>query len=133
MISWRTTARAFKPYILTSWVAIIHASCINTKEHRTLQFSSASTVKYSAHIKPILDKYCIECHGIEGTESGLDLRTLESILEGGESGPSIIKNNPNESLLLNLIEDQLMPPEGEMLRKKQIKTIRMWLRSGASA
>ena len=91
------------------------------------------TIKYSIHIKPILQKYCIECHGVEGTESELDLRTLESILKGGESGPSIIKNKPNESLLLKQIEDQIMPPEGAPLTKKHIKKIRLWILSGASS
>ena len=133
MILWRKTAGKFKPYFLIAWIAIIHTNCGHTKDSRNASFNNTSNVRYSIHIKPILDKHCIECHGVEGTESGLDLRTLESILEGGESGPSIIKNDPNESLLLNLIEDQIMPPEGEALRKKQIKTIRMWLASGASA
>jgi hypothetical protein len=69
---------------------------------------------------------------MEATEAGLDLRTLKSILYGGESGPSIIKYKPDESLLLELIEDQIMPPEGASLRKKQIKILRSWISSGAS-
>ena len=129
---WRKLVGDFKSYIIFLLIGIIHTSCSHSKYHQSAQFRNTSTIKYSIHIKPILDKYCIECHGTEGTEAELDLRTLDSILKGGESGPSIIKNNPNESLLLNLIEDQIMPPEGEMLRKKQIKTIRLWLSSGTS-
>ena len=109
-----------------------HTSCVHNNSQSKSHLISKK-INYSTHIKPILDKYCIECHGVEGTESELDLRTLESILKGGESGPSIIKNKPNESLLLKQIEDQIMPPEGAPLTKKHIKKIRLWILSGASS
>ena len=120
-------------YCLILLTVALVSSCVHNKPQSNDQFLPFKNLNYSITIKPILDKYCIECHGIEGTEAGLDLRTLKSILKGGESGPSIIKNSPDESLLLELIEDQIMPPEGEPLRKKQIKRIRSWISSGTSA
>ncbi|HIL59982.1 MAG TPA: hypothetical protein EYG31_05025 [Porticoccaceae bacterium] len=114
-------------------MGISHTRCVHNNSQFKVQPLFTKSIKYSTTIKPILDKHCIECHGLEATESGLDLRTLKSILNGGESGPSIIKNKPNESLLLELIEDQIMPPEGASLRKKQIKRLRSWISSGASA
>ncbi len=109
-----------------------HTSCVHNNSQSKSHLISKK-INYSTHIKPILDRYCVECHGMEATEAGLDLRTLKSILYGGESGPSIIKYKPDESLLLELIEDQIMPPEGASLRKKQIKILRSWISSGASA
>ena len=114
-------------------MGISHTRCVHNNSQSKVQPLFSKTIKYSTNIKPILDKHCIECHGLEAIEAGLDLRTLKSILNGGESGPPIIKNKPNESLLLELIEDQIMPPEGAPLRKKQIKRLRSWISSGASA
>ncbi|MBT7983087.1 MAG: hypothetical protein HN584_11010 [Akkermansiaceae bacterium] len=108
-----------------------HTSCVHNNS-QSKSHPISKKINYSTHIKPILDRYCVECHGMNATEAGLDLRTLKSILNGGESGPSIIKYKPDESLLLELIEDQIMPPEGASLRKKQIKRLRRWISSGAS-
>jgi hypothetical protein len=130
---WGKLTTRFDPLILILLMGIVHTSCVHNEHRSKAQLKTAKTIKYSIHIKPILQKYCIECHGVEGTESELDLRTLESILKGGESGLSIIKNKPNESLLLKQIEDQIMPPEGAPLTKKHIKKIRLWILSGASS
>ena len=130
---WGKLTTRFDPLILILLIGIVHTSCVHNEYHSKTQLKTTKTIKYSIHIKPILQKYCIECHGVEGTESELDLRTLESILKGGESGPSIIKNKPNESLLLKQIEDQIMPPEGAPLTKKHIKKIRLWILTGASS
>ena len=130
-IPWKKIIPHLKNYCLI-YSMIFHTGCLHTKTKSNGQVLPFKKVNYSIAIRPILDKHCIECHGTEATESGLDLRTLKSILKGGESGPSIIKNRPDESLLLELIEDQIMPPEGEPLRKKQIKKIRSWISSGAS-
>ena len=108
-----------------------HTCCVHNNS-QSKSHPISKKINYSTHIKPILDRYCVECHGMNATEAGLDLRTLKSILNGGESGPSIIKYKPDESLLLELIEDKIMPPEGASLRKKQIKRLRRWISSGAS-
>ena len=40
-------------------------------------------------VLPILTKNCLGCHGGLKQEGGLDLRTMPSMLKGGESGPAI--------------------------------------------
>ena len=59
-------------------------------------------------------KFCFECHGVEKTESGLDLRTVESMLKGGESGPALVPGKPEESLLFKMVHKEKMPPDGDM-------------------
>ena len=58
---------------------------------------------FSGDIKDIMAQFCFECHGVENTESGLDLRTIESMLKGGEGGPVLVPGKLEESLLFKMI------------------------------
>ena len=39
---------------------------------------------WKAHVAPILQSNCVKCHGGAKKKSGLDLRSVESVLAGGE-------------------------------------------------
>ena len=43
-------------------------------------------------------KRCLDCHGADLQEAKLDLRTLSTLLRGGESGPAVIPGDPENSL-----------------------------------
>ena len=90
-----------------------------------------SPLGFARDIKGIMAKYCFECHGVEHKEAELDLRTVESILAGGESGPTIVPGKPDESILFEMIHDEQMPPEGKMPGVDDIERVRQWIVSGA--
>ena len=90
-----------------------------------------SSLGFARDIKGILSKFCFECHGVENKEAELDLRTVGSILAGGESGPAIVPRKPDESILFEMIHDEQMPPEGKMPGADDIERIRQWIASGA--
>ena len=90
-----------------------------------------SSLGFYRDIKGILSKFCFECHGVKHKEAELDLRTVESILAGGESGPAIVSGKPDESILFEMIHDEQMPPEGKMPGADDIERIRQWIASGA--
>ena len=90
-----------------------------------------STISFARDIKGIMARYCFECHGVEHQEAELDLRAVESILAGGESGPAIVPGKPDESILFEMIHDEQMPPEGKMPGADDIERIRQWIASGA--
>jgi hypothetical protein len=94
--------------------------------------SDEESLGFGGDIEGIMSKFCFECHGVEHQEADLDLRTVDSILTGGESGPAIVPGHPEESLLLDMIHDEHMPPEGEMLTEKGIEQVRQWIASGAN-
>ena len=60
-------------------------------------FAEDIPLGFSGDIKDIMAQFCFECHGVENTESGLDLRTIESMLKGGESGPVLVPGKPEEN------------------------------------
>lgn len=61
-------------------------------------------------IQALLLLRCTVCHGHDRREGGLDLRTRESLLRGGKSGPAAVAGKPQESLLLQKIAAAEMPP-----------------------
>jgi len=83
-------------------------------------------------ILPILAKNCMGCHGGLRKKGGLDLRTVPTMLSGGDSGPAIIAGQSHQSELWKRIESDEMP-EGEdrqKLTRKQKASIKAWIDAG---
>lgn len=73
-------------------------------------------------ILPLLLLRCAACHGATKQEAGLDLRTRASILAGGKSGPAAVPGKPEESVLLQRIHAEEMPPR-RLLVSASVKTM----------
>src|SRR3972149_5131680 len=58
-----------------------------------------SSSEFTSAIRPILERSCWNCHGEALQLSGLDLRTRESALRGGDTGAAIVPGRPEESRL----------------------------------
>ena len=88
----------------------------------------------------VFHSYCIDCHGKWKQEAGLDLRTHESILAGGDSGPVLIPGKPDESpVYLRLLANE-MPPAKNLHgdknysyrpRAEDVEQLRGWIAAGA--
>ena len=98
----------------------------------------ATTLATYDDIIPVVLNHCTACHGLRRQEGGLDLRTHESILRGGKSGPAIIPGRPSESLLIRRIEAGDMPPKKEMLTngvkpvsQAELGKLVSWIEQGA--
>ena len=88
---------------------------------------------FETEVRPLLLAACTECHGAGRAESGLRLDRGEGFLAGGDSGPPIDHEHPDDSLLLEVIgyEDAIqMPPAGK-LTAVQIEVFRKWVEMGA--
>ena len=110
---------------------LIGLGCSDRQPETTPVSDSDSPLSFSRDIKAIMAKFCFECHGVEKTESGLDLRTVESMLKGGESGPALVPGKPEESLLFKMVHKEKMPPDGDMPGAVDIERVRRWIASGA--
>src|SRR5689334_7510086 len=73
---------------------------------------------FRARIGPLLKERCVDCHGRDPKKvrGGLDLRSRETMLKGGESGePAVVSGQPAQSLLYQAVtrEDPTfaMPPK----------------------
>jgi hypothetical protein len=84
---------------------------------------------FKKDVQPILDAKCIRCHGAQRRDGKLDMRSLDSMLAGGVSGPAIKKGNSKKSLLIELIHYNEMPPKKQTPRvtKEELELLRKWI------
>jgi uncharacterized membrane protein len=92
--------------------------------------------EYAKHIKPLIDRSCVKCHGPEKRKSGLRLDKKRFAMKGGETGPAIVPGNVAESLFHKYIalapdDEDVMPSKGKLLAQSEIDTIKKWIEQGA--
>ena len=130
------------------FIADAHADGTTTVHHGDFaEFTVAITARnarplppptFEKDIRPILARACFDCHG-EGTqEAQLDLRTVTSILQGGENGHGLVRGDASRSLLYDMIVRNQMPPDAAddasaALTLRERALISKWIRSGAPA
>lgn len=91
---------------------------------------------YAKHIRPILAKYCLECHNPKSLKGGLDLESFRGILEGGNKGVVLVPGDPDKSRLLTMTEGTakpVMPPKTAKHhpKKEDLALLRAWVKAGA--
>ncbi len=91
---------------------------------------------FESKIRPVLSEKCYECHSAKSSKikGGLRLDHIKLILEGGETGPGLVKGNLNESLIIEAIryddQDFHMPPK-EKLSNQVVEDFEKWIADGA--
>jgi hypothetical protein len=122
--------RALGLMMLALVVPLFSAGC-NTQEQ---------AVSYAQNIRPIIDKYCTECHlpGGQGYEaSGFDVSSYQGLMTGTRNGPMIIAGDSLGSNMLVLMEGRADPsikmPHNKSVSasKEELDTIRRWIDQGA--
>lgn len=93
-----------------------------------------------SRIAPILWLRCVPCHGARRTEAGLDLRSHESILRGGNSGPAAIAGDPQNSLIVQRVHREEMPPRRLLvsvsvkpMESTELRLLENWIQAGLPA
>ncbi len=94
---------------------------------------------FTLAVKPVLDQYCVGCHGPDKSKGDLRLDAHEWLVRGGESGPVLVSGNSAQSLIvkrmsLPLSHEDHMPPDGKPQPSSQdVRLIKAWIDEGASA
>lgn len=131
------TRRAQRAIVIgTYWLTLVLMATrmVGTETTPVVPFdrTSAQAEPFEATVQGILRDRCEKCHGDSVREGGLDLRSAASVLRGGDSGPAVIPRRSGDSLLVNLLRADKMPPEGEArLTEEQIRGIARWIDAGA--
>jgi formylglycine-generating enzyme required for sulfatase activity len=97
---------------------------------------AADKVDFVKEVKPIFEKYCLQCHGEEKPKGGLRMSTRENSLKGGDNGPGIVPGQPDKSPIYTLTilppdDENVMPPKGEKLKKEETEKVKNWIAQGA--
>jgi len=95
---------------------------------------AASLQFFQKEVRPLLETHCLKCHGAEEkVKGGLRLTSRQAILQGGDLGPVVKLDAPEQSLLLGAIgytDDHLrMPPKGK-LPPEAVATLTKWVQTG---
>jgi tricorn protease-like protein len=112
--------------------AIGAISVRDTRVERTVM--AASTPDYSRDVAPILQKNCVICHSKAAHKNDLVLDSYDALMKGGKRGPSIVANNADASILVEMLEGKLiprMPLDDDPLPAAEIAAIKSWINAGA--
>ncbi|HWL07872.1 MAG TPA: DUF1553 domain-containing protein [Planctomicrobium sp.] len=124
-------------YCLRTVLIVSLAACVLTAGRTLAQEPDAEGLRFfEQKIRPVLVEHCYECHSAESRTLQGQLRVdlKSALLTGGDSGPSLIPGNPDESLLLSTLryngDSYDMPPKGK-LPDSVIADFEKWIRMGA--
>ena len=100
---------------------------------------AGSVAFFEAKIRPVLIEQCYSCHSADAAskkklKGGLKLDTKDSLLAGGESGPSLVAGKVEASLLVKALRGKdvsQMPPKGK-LPEAVIADFEAWVKAGAN-
>ncbi len=98
-----------------------------------------AAVSFKNDVKPLLDKYCSECHvkgGDGANASGFVTESYDSVMKGTKFGPVVVAQDPLSSSLYRLVAGKVDPsirmPHGkEALTQDEIQKIEQWIEQGA--
>ncbi len=88
--------------------------------------------------RDVLELRCMECHTTEEAEGGADFSSLDGMLRGGDSGPSLAPGDPDGSPLLARLlvpadDSDRMPPKkhAEPLQAGEVAALKLWVEADA--
>jgi Protein of unknown function (DUF1553)/Protein of unknown function (DUF1549)/Planctomycete cytochrome C len=85
---------------------------------------------FDAKVAPILARRCLDCHSGPDPKGKLDLARQAAARRGGQSGTVIVPGNPDESLLLDRVDGDEMPPKSPLPAAEKT-ALREWIAAGA--
>lgn len=99
---------------------------------------SSDTV-YGAAVYPLLERYCLSCHGSAKQRGGYQMDNFNLLVAGGQSGvAALVPGQPDRSELLRRVllpvgDKKAMPPQGQRHPKEpDLNLLRWWIVHGAS-
>lgn len=89
---------------------------------------------FETHVRPLLVKHCVECHGADDQSGELRLDRRAAVENGGAAGAVVVPGHPEQSSLIRAVGysdlSMQMPPDGK-LSDEAIAVLTHWVKSGA--
>jgi Planctomycete cytochrome C len=88
---------------------------------------------FARDVAPVLDHWCVSCHGGDAPHGGLRLDSFDGVIRGGDAGPAVVAGDPAGSLLVAKIERRHRPsmPPRRRFPAPLVALIRDWIAAGA--
>ena len=124
-------AELYSILILPLGIGLVMQASPDVSTDRVSPNAEHVAVSYADEVQPIFDQHCVECHGNENTELGLNLATYEGAMAGSDYGTVIEPGNPGGSLLIDMMESGDMPEDADPVPAEEIEIIKTWISEGA--
>jgi hypothetical protein len=123
------------PKVRDKWVYVcLVIALLPVAPVQSAEPSAEAIAYFEKEVRPLLIEHCQKCHGEKKQESSLRVDSRAALLQGGDSGPSIVPNKPKEGTFLAAIRhvgDLHMPPAGK-LPDRTIAVLEKWVADGAA-
>jgi uncharacterized membrane protein len=93
--------------------------------------SSSGSVSFAKDVEPIFQSRCVNCHGGQQTQRGLNLTQYSSVMTGSVNGAVVVPGNPDSSTLIQMVVQGKMPKRGPQLLPGQVQILTDWVKAGA--
>jgi mono/diheme cytochrome c family protein len=88
---------------------------------------------FTKEIKPLLAKYCVECHGAGKSKAGVNLSSYDDMMKSKKK--VVVASKPDESKLFTTMNGtgKKMPPKNykNQPTAKELALIKAWIMAGA--
>jgi uncharacterized membrane protein len=96
----------------------------------------SSKIDFTADVAPILQEYCLRCHGGDEVKGKVNLKTKADAFKARKKGACIVPGRPDDSplyteLVNEDVEHRMPPPKAKQFSPEQIAKIRAWIEQGA--
>lgn len=102
---------------------------------KVVMADGSETVSFKDDVAPWLVNVCLGCHSGNNPRGGYNLTTFETLLQGGDTGDTVIPGDPDNSYIVDLVlrQDPLKMPAGNMVRIKRSQAVALetWIKEGA--
>ena len=90
--------------------------------------------QFETKVRPLLVRYCAECHDANGAESDLVLTTVDGLRTGGRTGAVLVPGDAAASRLTQAVRytTKLKMPPDERLPQRVIDDLVRWVDQGAA-
>jgi hypothetical protein len=117
-------------------IAVLIGSLLATSATANAGVSPKGVEFFESKIRPVLSKYCYECHSAQAKKlkASLYLDSKDGMLKGGDSGPVFVPGKAKGSLLIKALEHDgttKMPSQSTKLPKEIIDDFVKWIDMGA--
>ncbi len=85
----------------------------------------SARVNFVRDVKPILENYCVRCHGDDRAARGVRLDRKERAMM------SLVKKRPEDSVVYTVVKVGVMPPGDRKVSPAEVEILRKWIAEGA--
>jgi hypothetical protein len=104
-MSLQQTPKSSRRFVFRFLSFLMLSSCVSNSLVLAQDVSPDQAKFFENEVRPLLSKRCYECHSGDNANGDLQVDSLAALLKGGESGPAIVRGKPDESALVDAIND----------------------------